>query len=831
MSWQTWEPNTTIKACNVQWDNTYNKVPYWYTEVNNEQVFDYRAREYYFENITGSHITLDRITILKRGEPLLLPIPLSDMLDYNYLVVKQPPLEGASYGEEVYYFINNVSYIAPNTTMLNLQVDVMQTYFPKLKLGQCYVEQGHIGIANELLYKAGSNDLYEPSNSRYWREYLTHDEGLSLGRSYVTSQRMMINLLNGRANDYGTMKPWRREDGTWQHTVFDMAEYYDGISIIVASSIALESDLGTIDAPKFKTSTATDLCNIPTPLNYYSMSPMGFQNLQKYLSDFPWASQGIQFVQIVPAWFTNNFFLEGYNVGGTEMAKISGQSKKFTEAVSGDKPFYTADGSYIPISLHKYLNDDSWLGGNNKLRKLRKFWCYPYTQFLNKTTTTNSITRPEMHGWTHSGADVYSEDTIDWEVYTSIGNNSELYIRPMRYGYGFQWDNYAKYDIAWDNESEAAAYDSYMINPSISALNRNGSREGTNYSVLRMGECNDYAVRYNGFPTVATITNAAALSVASRANAINAQRELIAWNSDKAISAAEVGYQQSTGAMTTGLINQSNSLNAQRESLRLSQNAQRDNQMLQNTLNPIMGALGGAAGGANMAANMIPGGNTNPVIGGVAGGAGAVIGGMGGAIAGAVKSAVDSQMLNNSLGAAAGAMDYSQSMASQNLMNDYKQQEMVRDSNYGFAGYAAVGDRRTAIAQLNASIADSQIIAPSIQTYGSNPDITWAMGDVYFSVDIKRIEPTAMLSISNYWFRYGYKVNAYHQPRKLMCMTEATFWKMVDLNVIGECPEEHKRAIEGIFMRGVTFYRDPDNIATLDFSDQDRLLGIGINYG
>src|SRR5690606_11108926 len=110
----------------------------------------------------------------------------------------------------------------PNTTAIIVQLDVVQTYIRSVRFGRCYIERGHIGIANEDNYR------------NYGRDYLTVPEGVDVGDSYQIVRRQRRQVMN-RAGKTSTS---HINDGVV------------GVSILVVSTIDLAADPGTQGNPK-----------------------------------------------------------------------------------------------------------------------------------------------------------------------------------------------------------------------------------------------------------------------------------------------------------------------------------------------------------------------------------------------------------------------------------------------------------------------------------------------------------------------------------------------------------------------------------------------------
>ena len=207
-NYAVWTANTTVQCANVPWSADYRDVVYF---TNQSTLDSYLAAQ------GGPTAAFTGLTYAKPGRPIRVNLPFNAMNQYNYLRVTNPaqPVIGADPTTSFYYFITHMEYIAPNVTEIQVQLDVWQTYGRKVKFGNCYIERGHVGIAN------GANF---DDNGRSW---LTVPEGLDVGNEYTIANAWEYDIINLRdattANDYG---------------------------IIVASTIEITNDTGTVDASR-----------------------------------------------------------------------------------------------------------------------------------------------------------------------------------------------------------------------------------------------------------------------------------------------------------------------------------------------------------------------------------------------------------------------------------------------------------------------------------------------------------------------------------------------------------------------------------------------------
>jgi hypothetical protein len=348
-SFDMWTPGTTVSLHRVAWNADYRDIVKF---KDHKELDKYLFRE----SEATQTIVFDRMSYARVGEPIRIPLPFNNAYTYNYIRVHnavQPIGERPGYGDgngrTFYYFIQDMRRAAPNTTEIFVQLDVWQSFFPYVTFNSAYIERGHVGIADESSHsKAAINQLCEP-------------EGLDLGNDYTVS-------------------------GVWSKHIANLKSqpgdnYYDSYGVIVYSTVKLEEDWGTLDNPKLKSATGNTMEGLPNGMAaYYFDSVSSYITFTQKLQDFPWISQGISAVYMVPS----------------ELVK--------TENCATVDKF---DGCYIPsqTAIEKFVTFtlvDNVLDGmpqsfqNGCFRYLTKFLTYPYT-YIEVTTNTGTpiVLKPE----------------------------------------------------------------------------------------------------------------------------------------------------------------------------------------------------------------------------------------------------------------------------------------------------------------------------------------------------------------------------------------------------------------------------------------------------
>nr|DAK09127.1 MAG TPA: Major tail protein [Caudoviricetes sp.] len=155
-----------------------------------------------------------------------------------------------------YARVMDVRYINDGVTALDLVLDVVTTFMQ----GDFTKDLGLVQVQRMSLAK---NHIYK------WRKWLmTNNDVLNFPKSYT---RQFIEA--------------------WKN-------YF----VVFTTSVSLLDDFGTEDDPKLKTSVGQTYDGIVSPVDLYCCkSQDDFTSLMKYLKDYPWISQNINNVAIIPS--------------------------------------------------------------------------------------------------------------------------------------------------------------------------------------------------------------------------------------------------------------------------------------------------------------------------------------------------------------------------------------------------------------------------------------------------------------------------------------------------------------------------------------------------
>ena len=132
----------SIRLCRVPWDSSYRDVVRWHDAAERDSWFDSNASEPLELSSGVLRTQTDRVTVA---------VPYDVALTYNYAYLRVPrmtPDDAIEYETDsgvrtVCAFVTGCTYLSPNATELDLQVDVWSTYLPYLHVDALYLERGH----------------------------------------------------------------------------------------------------------------------------------------------------------------------------------------------------------------------------------------------------------------------------------------------------------------------------------------------------------------------------------------------------------------------------------------------------------------------------------------------------------------------------------------------------------------------------------------------------------------------------------------------------------------------------------------------------------------
>lgn len=251
-SYAKWTPNTRYKLCNVPWDMGYRDIVKW----------DRQAQKEYFDRLDGVEFT--DCTMAKYGLPVRLPVPFAQASQYNYLIATND--YDFDTPRSWYYFVQTCDYINANTTQLNIQLDVWQSFQHDIQIGNAYVERGHVGVANENAWKD------------WGKTYLDLPEGLDTGKCTVLtneSWKPLMGVVDGHNLKFG---------------------------IIILSTTSLSVDTGSKDNPTIQSASGSFFESQANGTEvYYLDNPLDIGRFFDGGATTPWVTQGICGIFAIPS--------------------------------------------------------------------------------------------------------------------------------------------------------------------------------------------------------------------------------------------------------------------------------------------------------------------------------------------------------------------------------------------------------------------------------------------------------------------------------------------------------------------------------------------------
>ena len=690
-SYSSWTAGSYITLHNVPWNADYRDVV----------KFDNQAGlNNYLENLSGPKLPINNMTYLRMGQPVRIDIPFNAANRYNYLKVTNPamPVTG-DIPRTFYYFINSMEMLTPNTTELTLQLDVWQTYVYETYLGNCYIERGHIGIANE-------NQFQD-----YGREFLTIPEGLDIGGEYQVVDQWKRHIASAKGEDY---------------------------SILVTSTTSLTAAPGTVKEPNLQSAEGSSFENLPNGASLYLFD--NITHFKEFLFSFqtmPWVTQGIISIMAIPQNVDYALDYDEHTVGAITIKELKGTM------------FNT-----FPVKLKENWRDGLDESIPERYQHLDKFKVYPYTALeMTSYTATPLLLKPES--WANP-------DAIVVEFPHFAPPSPRLAFVPYRYNAA------GEYDPTWAD-----------------MIDENGDFHDA-------GEFLDISTGIYNFPTFSLVNNAYISFMASNTNSIAYQHQSAEWTQQRALAGAVNQYNQAgSGIDTSQKVNQIG-ITAAQQQMTLANDTAASNAVM----NGVGSVIGAASGGSPVSA----------------------VTGVGRSIANyAIQTNQNMQSTAISNTASARANQ------AQNKNAGY-----VRDSNMDYAEFSSKGDYENTIASIQAKIQDARLIQPTTSGQVGGEAFNLSVYKWGYDVKVKMLQKSSMRAVGEYWLRYGYQVNQFAQmPGDIRVMENFTYWKLRETYIVNApYPEHFKQTMRGIFEKGVTVWRDPVKIGTIDIADNAPLEGI-----
>lgn len=490
-----WTEGTEVSLVNVPWNNDYRDIV---------KFANRNALNAYIDGRELSGTVIKNLSYVKPNEPIRIDLPFNAAYRYNYLRASNPlqPIAG-DVRRDYYYFITDVRYIAPNTTEIVVQLDIWQTFGFDATFGNSYIERGHIGIANE--------DAFV----NYGRNYLNIPEGIDIGSEYRVIDTKYRQVMDAGLAD-----------------------------ILVASTVDLEGNWGTPPTdesagdPRMPAAKGGFINNIPSGATYYVFeSPISFNAFIASMTEYPWISQGIISITMIPK---INRYIEGFDYAAFGHPTLAPQARPKT----------------IAADMAPNWRDDILSQVNERYRHLDKLKVFPYMA-IEMTTwgATPIIIKPES--WANDDATIVERSNI-------IPPNQRIVFMPQRYN---------------------ARADSVIENSALTGVGDD------------QGEYLDFATMIGNFPTLAIVNNMGSMYLAANAHGLAWQNESADWSQQRAMGGANASYDNATQGMALQSELANIGIGADYASTLLANQTMNTQAMLGAGGGVIRGGVGGAFGG------------------------------------------------------------------------------------------------------------------------------------------------------------------------------------------------------------------------------------------
>lgn len=261
-----WPIDSQVMLCKVPWDASYKDVVYFASE---------NARNDYFRGVAqdSESVKIKHMTYLKPREPVTVNVPYSKCYQYNYLTVENPklPVPGEVTPPILFYFITSVSYVAPNTTALELQLDVWTSYVYRCRFGTGFLERGHLPMKR--LFDENRHDVHTIEGD-HLRRYAAVPEGLDIGNEYLCVNHEWKDISNPSG-------------GGWR--------------VIITSTVNLAADWGSKSSPNLECADGQQVDGLISGCNMYMLDTENFKQFMEKVKQSPWVAKGIVDITCFPS--------------------------------------------------------------------------------------------------------------------------------------------------------------------------------------------------------------------------------------------------------------------------------------------------------------------------------------------------------------------------------------------------------------------------------------------------------------------------------------------------------------------------------------------------
>ena len=235
----------------------YKNTPF--TDFSNTILFDNNGqRDQYFRNSFESHSFHNmRFNFIRDRGTIQVPISYENMAGINYCKFTSDFEPDITY----YAYVMDYRYENYDNTEVSLLIDGIMTF--------C---QG---------------------------DTLSKFKNLSVSRKHLSRTEYNNRIVELKNNDDVIKTHTKKYTDT-----YDLL--FDELSVLMQVSCSLSADFGEVDDPKIESSEGITFDKITSPVNLYVVTKEQFNNLMDKLSKFPWITQNIRSVSLVPSILLEN---------------------------------------------------------------------------------------------------------------------------------------------------------------------------------------------------------------------------------------------------------------------------------------------------------------------------------------------------------------------------------------------------------------------------------------------------------------------------------------------------------------------------------------------
>lgn len=235
----------------------YKNTPF--TDFSNTILFDSNEeRDQYFSTSFERFQFLDmRFNFIRDRGTIQVPLSYEDMGGINYCKFTSDFEPDITY----YAYVMDYRYMNDNNTEVTLLIDGIMTF--------C---QG---------------------------DTLSKFNNLSVTRKHLSRNEYNNRIVELKNND-DIIKTHTKKYTDTNELIFSE------LSVLMQVSCSLSADFGKVDDPKIESSDGITFDKITSPVNLYVVTKSQFNNLMNHLSEFPWITQNIRSVSLVPSILLEN---------------------------------------------------------------------------------------------------------------------------------------------------------------------------------------------------------------------------------------------------------------------------------------------------------------------------------------------------------------------------------------------------------------------------------------------------------------------------------------------------------------------------------------------